>query len=571
MMTELSPSTREEPDDWKRKSDAFLQSLNVGHQGQQGGDPRAARAQVDRSKMQMMPNSGASQPQPPQIGMPGGYSNFAYPPPQMNQYSAHGGYTAPHSTVPQYVPPSTTMPQPGYTGSHSHSAERRRPEQERDREERRDWSGGREGRDEKKRNDSRKGSEDSSEDEREKKQKSNAPLSVEQRDKLMKQKEQYEKAAEKLEDQLLKLKEQREALKQQGQKHEDNIMKENAKLQKEVKYRIQYMKDYMEKIDKGLEEDLKKQAEANRHAREIEPERPPTRDYDRESDRRNDRGGSRERNDRGGSRERDGKIVESRNRERSLSRERESPVRESKTRDIKREESKEARREKTVRSREDSLSGSEKKSKKKKKKKAKERSSSSSESDQEHVKKKKKKRKAKSRERSSEEESGSESDGGKKGKSKKDKKGVIHMDEDVFRMVADLKGSKKRTGGHSEDMLMDLLGKMSEAYMKTKQENTELSSHCKILENQNADLKKKLEDSKLEEPKSREDPRMRTREDQPRVKEERMFTEETRVVRALEEIREVKIKQEKVAKEIVPLPGKVSKNANLEPLGSRKT
>jgi hypothetical protein len=31
--------------------------------------------------------------------------------------------------------------------------------------------------------------------------------------------------------QLLKLKEQREALKVQGQKHEDTIMKENAKLQ----------------------------------------------------------------------------------------------------------------------------------------------------------------------------------------------------------------------------------------------------------------------------------------------------------------------------------------------------
>lgn len=56
-------------------------------------------------------------------------------------------------------------------------------------------------------------------------------MSEEQREKLLKQKEQYEKAAEKLEDQLLKLKEQREALKQQGQKHEDTIMKENAKLQ----------------------------------------------------------------------------------------------------------------------------------------------------------------------------------------------------------------------------------------------------------------------------------------------------------------------------------------------------
>merc|ERR1712106_642443 len=87
------------------------------------------------------------------------------------------------------------------------------------------------------------------------------PLSDEQREKLLKQKEQYEKAAEKLEDQLLKLKEQREALKQQGQKHEDTIMKENAKLQKEVKYRITYMKEYMEKIEKGLAEDAKAAAE----------------------------------------------------------------------------------------------------------------------------------------------------------------------------------------------------------------------------------------------------------------------------------------------------------------------
>ena len=53
----------------------------------------------------------------------------------------------------------------------------------------------------------------------------------EKREKLLKQREQYEKAAEKLEDQLMKLKEQRENLKAQGNKHEDNIMKENAKLQ----------------------------------------------------------------------------------------------------------------------------------------------------------------------------------------------------------------------------------------------------------------------------------------------------------------------------------------------------
>merc|ERR1712048_532900 len=94
------------------------------------------------------------------------------------------------------------------------------------------------------------------------------PLSEDQREKLLKQREQYEKAAEKLEDQLMKLKEQREHLKAQGNKHEDNIMKENAKLQKEVKYRIAYMKEYTEKIDKGLEEDAKAAAEYKEKERE---------------------------------------------------------------------------------------------------------------------------------------------------------------------------------------------------------------------------------------------------------------------------------------------------------------
>merc|ERR1711872_1059156 len=52
-----------------------------------------------------------------------------------------------------------------------------------------------------------------------------------------------------------KLKEQRESLKMQDHKHEDTIMKENAKLQKEVKHRIQYLKELIDKLDKGLEED----------------------------------------------------------------------------------------------------------------------------------------------------------------------------------------------------------------------------------------------------------------------------------------------------------------------------
>merc|ERR1711997_401394 len=233
-----------------------------------------------------------------------------------------------------------------------------------------------------------------------------------------------------------------------GQKHEDNIMKENAKLQKEVKYRIQYMKKYMEKIDKGLEDDNRKAAE------------------ERDERERSERAAVEERRE---------------SRERGISRSRDSPERESK----------ESRREKK---REESESSSEKQRKKKKKKRAKERSSSSRESEQEQTKKKKKKKKAKSRERSSESESASDSDAGKKVKmGKKDKKGVIHMDEDVFRMVADLKGSKKKTGGHSEDVLMDLLGKMSEAYMKGKNENTELLARCKTLEMQNGELRRRLE------------------------------------------------------------------------------
>ena len=47
----------------------------------------------------------------------------------------------------------------------------------------------------------------------------------------MNQKKQYIDAKLKLEDQLLKLKEEREELKERGNKHEDKIMRENAKLQ----------------------------------------------------------------------------------------------------------------------------------------------------------------------------------------------------------------------------------------------------------------------------------------------------------------------------------------------------
>ena len=54
----------------------------------------------------------------------------------------------------------------------------------------------------------------------------------------MNQKQQYIDAKLKLEDQLLKLKEEREELKERGNKHEDKIMRDNAKLQVIYKYSL---------------------------------------------------------------------------------------------------------------------------------------------------------------------------------------------------------------------------------------------------------------------------------------------------------------------------------------------
>ena len=52
-----------------------------------------------------------------------------------------------------------------------------------------------------------------------------------------------------------------------------HCVQENAKLQKEVKYRITYMKDYMVKIEAGLADDAKLQAEMKERRRVEEEER----------------------------------------------------------------------------------------------------------------------------------------------------------------------------------------------------------------------------------------------------------------------------------------------------------
>ena len=62
-------------------------------------------------------------------------------------------------------------------------------------------------------------------------------------------------------------------------------------------------------------------------------------------------------------------------------------------------------------------------------------------------------------------------------------------------MVAQItsSSSKKKSSG-KEDILLDLMTKMSESYSKIKKENSELSARCVILENQNKVLKRQVED-----------------------------------------------------------------------------
>ena len=234
--------------------------------------------------------------------------------------------------------------------------------------------------------------------------------------------------------QLLKLKEQREALKLQGQKHEDTIMKvldnpskalirmvtfhnycfqENAKLQKEVKYRITYMKDYMVKIEAGLADDAKLQAELKEKKR-LEEERMW--------------------------------------REQEESRRAEEESREKK-----------AKKKKKAKSRDNSSSPSEDDSDRKRRKKAKKRSSASESSDDEG-----------------------------RGRRKKD----YGMEEDVFQMVADMKRGKKKSGG--DDMMVDMMARMSEGYTKLKKTNEELSDKCASLEDKNKSLMNRIEELELQ-------------------------------------------------------------------------
>lgn len=84
----------------------------------------------------------------------------------------------------------------------------------------------------------------------------------------------------------------------------------------------------------------------------------------------------------------------------------------------------------------------------------------------------------------------------------KSQSGVIKVDETMLRVLADNKSSSKKKK-NSDDTLMDLLAKMSEAYMKSKQENAELAKRVKVLESENFVLKKQL--AEKDEKKAKKD------------------------------------------------------------------
>eukprot|EP00096_Caligus_rogercresseyi_P003956 TRINITY_DN1798_c0_g1_i2.p1 TRINITY_DN1798_c0_g1~~TRINITY_DN1798_c0_g1_i2.p1 ORF type:complete len:624 (-),score=213.77 TRINITY_DN1798_c0_g1_i2:124-1995(-) len=76
----------------------------------------------------------------------------------------------------------------------------------------------------------------------------------------------------------------------------------------------------------------------------------------------------------------------------------------------------------------------------------------------------------------------------------------LPLDDSILRLMSDLRRGQKSSKQGDETTFMDLLGKMSEAYMKAKKENKELSHRINALESENSVLKKQLESTKTKEP-----------------------------------------------------------------------
>ena len=85
---------------------------------------------------------------------------------------------------------------------------------------------------------------------------------------------------------------------------------------------------------------------------------------------------------------------------------------------------------------------------------------------------------------------------------------VPNSADSLASIMTALAGAKEGGGGVGGDgSMMDLLGKMSEAYMTAKKENNELKIKVQTVEAENADLKKKVAKlfKKLDKMKQQED------------------------------------------------------------------
>merc|ERR1719412_3464781 len=117
---------REEPDDWRRKSEAFLQKLNVPPPG---GDASYNQQQAGNKIQTMMGNTGPQQ----QAQQMTAYPTYSYPPPHIN----YGAYPAPATTATPPVAPYMAAPPSSITQSSGsyppqghHREDRRRHEQQ---------------------------------------------------------------------------------------------------------------------------------------------------------------------------------------------------------------------------------------------------------------------------------------------------------------------------------------------------------------------------------------------------------------------------------------------------------
>ena len=105
------------------------------------------------------------------------------------------------------------------------------------------------------------------------------------------------------------------------------------------------------------------------------------------------------------------------------------------------------------------------------------------------MKNKKKKKRSRSSSSSSSGTTPEPSNSNNSNSSSSNKYGKLTMDENVLKMVASI---KSKSGKKSDEMLVDLLSKMSEAYSESKSENKELRERVLKLELQNQNLRDEL-------------------------------------------------------------------------------